>query len=106
MTTNAASAPAALSARRNLQEGLLLMVAGMEPVKALCPDLSPTASALMKRFWPGALTLVVPRLDATPDWLGHPARRSIGLRCPNHPVALEPDCGAHAPVAGGDGGNA
>jgi tRNA threonylcarbamoyl adenosine modification protein (Sua5/YciO/YrdC/YwlC family) len=43
---------------------------------------------LADSHWPGALTLVVPRLDATPDWLGHQQRKTIGLRCPDHPVAL------------------
>ena len=32
---------------------------------------------------------VVPKLKSTPDWIGDPDRRTLGLRCPSHPVALE-----------------
>jgi len=39
----------------------------------------PAALALMRAFWPGPLTLVVP------DGKGG----DVGLRCPDHPVALE-----------------
>ena len=44
---------------------------------------------LADEHWPGALTLIVPRLNSTPEWLGHRARRTIGLRCPDHPVTLQ-----------------
>jgi L-threonylcarbamoyladenylate synthase len=44
------------------------------------------AARLAARFWPGPLTLVLPRADGAPAWAcgGQP---SIGLRCPSHPVA-------------------
>lgn len=45
--------------------------------------LSPLAAALMARFWPGALTVVLPALPHLPDNLtaGQP---TIGVRMPNH----------------------
>jgi L-threonylcarbamoyladenylate synthase len=44
------------------------------------------ARALAQAFWPGPLTLIVPRQPDAPPWAaaGQP---SIGLRCPSHPVA-------------------
>ncbi|PKO75734.1 MAG: threonylcarbamoyl-AMP synthase [Betaproteobacteria bacterium HGW-Betaproteobacteria-15] len=44
------------------------------------------ALALMKAFWPGPLTLIVPR---RPDVAAVAAggQNSVGLRCPSHPVA-------------------
>ncbi len=44
------------------------------------------ATRLAERFWPGPLTLVLPRAEAAPAWAcgGEP---SVGLRCPSHPVA-------------------
>ena len=47
----------------------------------------PTAQRLMERFWPGPLTVIVPRNPA----LGAAAaggQDTIGLRCPDHPVAM------------------
>jgi L-threonylcarbamoyladenylate synthase len=44
------------------------------------------AERLAAAFWPGPLTLVMPRAGDAPGWAcgGQP---SIGLRCPSHPVA-------------------
>ena len=45
------------------------------------------AERLMARFWPGALTFVVPRRpDVTVD-LGRD-EATVGLRCPDHPVPI------------------
>ena len=68
-----------------------------KPIAILVADLdqglslgamSDRALDLADRHWPGAVTLVVPRLDTAPTWLGDPGRRTIALRCPDHPVAL------------------
>ena len=52
-------------------------------------DVGPAAT-LADRFWPGPLTLVVPRAAGfTVDLGGRPsARPSIGIRWPDHPVVL------------------
>ncbi|MFT4101003.1 MAG: L-threonylcarbamoyladenylate synthase [Burkholderiaceae bacterium] len=49
-------------------------------------DLPPRAEALARRFWPGPLTMIVPRREQAPAWAcgGQP---TIGLRCPSHPLA-------------------
>jgi L-threonylcarbamoyladenylate synthase len=49
-------------------------------------DVPPFAWALMKAFWPGPLTLILPRREgvATAAAGGHD---SVGLRCPDHPTA-------------------
>jgi protein-tyrosine phosphatase len=60
-----------------------MMVASSEVVRRRCPDLSPTAIGLMQRFWPGALTLVLP--CRAPD--GAPGAL-VGYRYPSHPLAL------------------
>jgi L-threonylcarbamoyladenylate synthase len=45
-----------------------------------------TARRLAQHFWPGPLTLIVPRHPSLPDVLSpYP---TIGVRMPNHPVAL------------------
>ncbi len=44
------------------------------------------ARTLIDAFWPGPLTLILPRAERIPDSIsaGQP---SIGIRCPSHPVA-------------------
>lgn len=44
------------------------------------------AQRLMDAFWPGPLTLIVPRAPDAPAWACG-GESSIGLRCPSHPVA-------------------
>jgi L-threonylcarbamoyladenylate synthase len=44
------------------------------------------AERLVARFWPGPLTLVLPRAPDAPAWACG-GEASIGLRCPSHPVA-------------------
>lgn len=46
------------------------------------------AIALARAFWPGPLTLILPRSDEVPD-LVTGGQDTVGLRVPNHPVALQ-----------------
>lgn len=49
------------------------------------PD--PRATALAAAFWPGPLTLILPRAAHVADEVTG-GQDSVGLRCPDHPVAL------------------
>ena len=44
------------------------------------------ATALAQAFWPGPLTLLVPRTARVPDWVTG-GRDTVAIRVPNHPVA-------------------
>lgn len=44
------------------------------------------AKKLMQAFWPGPLTLILPRAAHIPDAVSG-GQDSIGIRCPSHPVA-------------------
>lgn len=44
------------------------------------------AERLIDAFWPGPLTLILPRVHARGDFVSG-GQDSIGLRCPSHPVA-------------------
>jgi L-threonylcarbamoyladenylate synthase len=46
------------------------------------------AARLAQGFWPGALTLVLPRTPASEGWDLGGDRASIGVRVPDHPLAL------------------
>jgi len=50
--------------------------------------ISPTARSLIDAFWPGPLTLIVPRHPRVPDEVTG-GRSSVGIRMPSHPVAQD-----------------
>ena len=56
------------------------------------------ARQLMDAFWPGPLTLLLPRTRAVPDAVTA-GRPLVGVRMPSHPVALELIRRAGVPVA-------
>ena len=44
------------------------------------------ARALAERFWPGPLTLILPRSARVPDAVTG-GQQTVGIRCPSHPMA-------------------
>lgn len=65
---------------------LIVHVADAATAARFAASLPPAAQALMQAFWPGPLTVIVPRQPglATTAAGGH---ATVGLRCPSHPVA-------------------
>ena len=61
-------------------------------------EVSPTMQKLMDAFWPGPLTLVVPRGERMPLQVTG-GQDSVGIRCPSHPVAIELLTAVGVPVA-------
>lgn len=61
-------------------------------------ELSRVSEALLQKFWPGPLTLLLPRTNAVPDAVTA-GRPLVGVRMPAHPVALELIRLAGVPVA-------
>lgn len=59
---------------------------------------SAEAEKLMARFWPGPLTLLLPRTSAIPNTVTA-GRELVGVRMPSHPVALELIRAAGLPIA-------
>ena len=66
---------------------LIVHVAGVDALATWSRGEDPRARNLAKAFWPGPLTLVLPRAPQVLD-LVTGGQDSIGLRCPNHPLAL------------------
>ena len=74
---------------------LIVHVAQPEQADAFAAEIGPLARRLIDAFWPGPLTLILPRRAG----IGAAAaggQDSIGLRCPSHPVAQALLRAAHA----------
>jgi L-threonylcarbamoyladenylate synthase len=67
---------------------LIVHVADLEQLDLLVTRVPPEASTLIARFWPGPLTLILPKVSAVPDLVtsGLP---TVAVRMPRHPLALE-----------------
>ena len=77
---------------------LIAHVLGVAGARALAKTWSPLADRLAAEFWPGPLTLVVPRASSVPLALTG-GGDSVGVRAPSHPVAQALLDAVGAPVA-------
>lgn len=66
---------------------LIVHIAGVDQLSRWASGVPETARRLAERFWPGPLTLILEKRAEVPDVVTG-GQDSIGLRCPNHPVAL------------------
>ncbi len=67
-------------------------------IERLCTKIDERAKRLIDKFWPGPLTLVLPKSEVVPDIVtaGLP---TVAVRMPSHPVALELIKEADTPIA-------
>ena len=63
-----------------------LLIADVDNLTALAERIPEIARFLARQFWPGGLTLVLPRKDSVPRYLA--SGPGIAVRIPNHPVCL------------------
>jgi len=85
---------------RPLFNPLIVHVTGLEDARAHV-EFSPRAQALAERFWPGPLTLVLPRRKDSPlSLLVSAGLDTVAMRAPSHPAALALLKTAGVPVAG------
>jgi L-threonylcarbamoyladenylate synthase len=72
---------------RPSEHPLIVHVADAASASRFAADIPDFAQKLMDAFWPGPLTLILPRrLEVAAAAAG--GQNSVGLRCPSHPVAL------------------
>jgi len=77
---------------------LIVHVADSADARALSSRWPEAADRLAERFWPGPLTIVVPRAEAIPD-IVTASGPTVALRIPAHPVALAILREAGVPIA-------
>ena len=78
---------------------LIVHVDSIEMARGLAAEWPAAAETLARRYWPGPLTLVLPKRAEIPDIVtaGLP---TVGLRMPGHPLALELIRAAGVAIAG------
>jgi L-threonylcarbamoyladenylate synthase len=82
--------------RRPADQPVVLLVADATQVPEWA-IVNPQAEALMNRYWPGALTLVLMRRPGAP--IVGAGGSTLAFRAPDHPVALELLRGLTEPIA-------
>ena len=88
--------------RRPYFDPLIVHVAHPADLEKLVKEIPSHAKKLTERFWPGPLTVVLPKKEEIPDIVtaGLP---TVAIRMPNHPMALslieQADCPIAAPSA-------
>jgi L-threonylcarbamoyladenylate synthase len=77
---------------------LIVHVADETMARSIAAEWPAQAQLLAQKFWPGPLTLIVKKSALVPD-LATAGLDSVGLRMPNHPVALDLIRRAGVPIA-------
>lgn len=75
-----------------------LLLAGPEDADRLVRDVPPAARRLMAAFWPGALTIVLPRSAVVPAVVTA-GGDTVALRVPDHPLTRRLIATVGAPLA-------
>lgn len=72
---------------RPSEHPLIAHVAPGAELNGWVAEVTPVMQKLMNAFWPGPLTLVVPKGERMPLAVTG-GQQSVGIRCPSHPVAI------------------
>lgn len=77
---------------------LIVHIADFEQIYDLCPAVPPQAKLLAEAFWPGPLTMIVPKGDCIPNEVSC-GLDTVGIRLPSHPLARDLIRAAGVPLA-------
>jgi L-threonylcarbamoyladenylate synthase len=67
---------------------LIVHIHSLEALKNIASYVPEKAKKLAKAFWPGSLTLVLPKKNTIPDLITA-GKNTVAVRVPNHPLTLE-----------------
>ena len=65
---------------------LIVHIADFDQIYDLCPSVPPQAKQLAEAFWPGPMTMIVPKGGCIPDEVSC-GLDTVGIRLPSHPMA-------------------
>ncbi|MCC6260702.1 MAG: threonylcarbamoyl-AMP synthase [Anaerolineales bacterium] len=72
--------------RRPIEKAIPVLIGAVEDFDKVAIDVPKMAYIFAERFWPGALTCVVPKNEALPPAIS--ATATVAVRIPNHRAAL------------------
>ncbi len=67
---------------------IILHIGKKEDVKKLWKEINERAEKLIEKFWPGPLTIILPKTEIVP-YIVTSGLETVAVRMPSHPVALE-----------------
>jgi L-threonylcarbamoyladenylate synthase len=71
---------------REATKAIAVLIGDMSQLDFLTPNFPESARRLAQLYWPGALTMIVPKLSTLPENLSQ--YPTVGVRMPNHAFAL------------------
>ena len=77
---------------------LIVHIATFDDIATLSSGVNENAMRLAKHFWPGPLTIVLPKNSIVPDIVTS-GLDTVGIRMPNNPIALELIKQSNCPIA-------
>ncbi|MBC7250438.1 MAG: threonylcarbamoyl-AMP synthase [Anaerolineae bacterium] len=83
---------------RPAEDPLIVHIASIEDLRRVARELPPQVRVLSQAFWPGPLTLILPRAAAVPSNVTA-GLDTVGVRMPAHAVALALIRAAGTPIA-------
>jgi L-threonylcarbamoyladenylate synthase len=72
---------------REIEKAIPIMIADVDQMERVSAGMNSTARKLAERFWPGPITLVVPRHPSIPDVVS--PFPTVGVRIPQHDATRE-----------------
>lgn len=72
---------------RDSNKAISILIGSSDQARLITSHMTKLARKLTDKFWPGALTIIVPRKESIPELIS--TTKNVGLRMPDHPVALE-----------------
>ncbi|MBG7609680.1 MAG: threonylcarbamoyl-AMP synthase [Anaerolineae bacterium] len=71
---------------RDTAKAIAVLMSSIDDLRLVANQINLTSKILAECFWPGPLTLIIPRHPKLPDMLS--PTPTLGVRVPDHPVAL------------------
>lgn len=76
-----------LAKDRPIEKAIPVLIGGAADLEKISDDITDVTRKLASRFWPGPLTIIIPKEPTLPETVS--ATSTVGVRVPDHTVAQE-----------------